>query len=76
MAAAILAEASLSFIGLRIPPPTPSWGSMLGSAYAQLSLAPWISISPGVAIFLTVLAFNLVGDGLRDMLDPLLRRAA
>lgn len=75
IAYAVLIEASLSFLGLGVQPPTPSWGSMLGSAYAQLSLAPWAAISPGVAIFVTVLALNLLGDGLSEFLDPLLRRA-
>jgi peptide/nickel transport system permease protein len=70
VAAAIIAEASLSFLGLGQQPPSPSWGSMLNTAQRFLTQAPWMAIFPGVAIFLTVLAFNLFGDGLRDALDP------
>ena len=70
IAAAIIAEASLSFLGLGQQPPDPSWGSMLNSAQRFLSNAPWLAIFPGVAIFLTVMSFNLLGDGLRDALDP------
>lgn len=70
VAAAILAEASLSFLGLGQQPPSPSWGSMLNTAKNFMEQAPWMSISPGVAIYLTVLSFNLVGDGLRDAQDP------
>lgn len=70
IAAAIIAEASLSFLGLGQQPPAPSWGSMLNSAQRFLSQAPWLAVFPGVAIFLCVLSFNLVGDGLRDALDP------
>ena len=70
IAAAIIAEASLSFLGLGQQPPMPSWGSMLNSAQRFLTQAPWLAIFPGAAIFLAVLAFNLVGDGLRDALDP------
>jgi len=67
---AILIEASLSFLGLGTQPPTPSWGGMLATAREQLFTAPWISIFPGMFIFLTVLGLNLFGDGLRDLLDP------
>lgn len=67
---AVLAEASLSFLGLGIRPPFPSWGSMLSDARDQITTAPWISIFPGLAIFMTVLGLNLLGDGLRDVLDP------
>src|SRR5438552_236093 len=67
---AILAEASLSFLGLGAQPPTPSWGSMLSTGRDYLRQAPWLSIYPGLAIFLTVMGFNLLGDGLRDLLDP------
>jgi peptide/nickel transport system permease protein len=67
---AILLEASLSFLGLGVQPPTPSWGGMLSAAREQLFTAPWISIFPGIAIFVTVLGLNLFGDGLRDILDP------
>ena len=70
VAAAIIAEASLSFLGLGQQPPAPSWGSMLNTAQRFLTQAPWMAIFPGLAIFLTVLAFNLFGDGLRDALDP------
>ncbi|MBV9252099.1 MAG: ABC transporter permease [Acetobacteraceae bacterium] len=70
IAAAIIAEASLSFLGLGQQPPEPSWGSMLNSAQRFLSQAPWLAVFPGLAIFLAVLSFNLVGDGLRDALDP------
>jgi peptide/nickel transport system permease protein len=70
---AILTEASLSFLGLGVRPPTPSWGSSLQSGYQYLSTAPWLSIYPGLAIFIAVLAFNLFGDGLRQLLDPRLR---
>jgi peptide/nickel transport system permease protein len=71
---AILAEASLSFLGLGVRPPTPSWGSILQSGYQYLSGAPWLALYPGAAIFLAVLGFNLLGDGLRQALDPRLRR--
>jgi len=70
VAYAILLEASLSFLGLGVQPPTPSWGGMLSTAREQLFTAPWISIFPGLAIFITVLGLNLLGDGLRDILDP------
>lgn len=70
IAEAIIAEASLSFLGLGQQPPEPSWGSMLNSAQRFLTQAPWLAVFPGLAIFLVVLAFNLVGDGLRDALDP------
>ncbi|WP_291381248.1 ABC transporter permease [Demequina sp.] len=70
LAFAILSEASLSFLGLGVQPPDPSWGRMLFDAQAFLGQAWWLSVFPGAAIFVTVLAFNLVGDGLRDVLDP------
>ena len=70
IAAAIIAEASLSFLGLGQQPPEPSWGSMLNSAQRFLANAPWMAVWPGLAIFLTVVSFNLLGDGLRDALDP------
>jgi peptide/nickel transport system permease protein len=70
---AILSEASLSFLGLGVRPPTPSWGSSLQGGYQYLSTAPWLSIYPGLAIFIAVLGFNLFGDGLRQLLDPRLR---
>jgi len=70
IAAAIIAEASLSFLGLGQQPPAPSWGSMLNTAKNYVDHAPWMAIWPGVSIFLLVLSFNLLGDGLRDALDP------
>jgi peptide/nickel transport system permease protein len=70
IAGAIIAEAALSFLGLGQQPPAPSWGSMLNAAQRFLEQAPWLAIFPGAAIFLCVCAFNLVGDGLRDALDP------
>jgi peptide/nickel transport system permease protein len=70
VATAIIAEASLSFLGLGQQPPSPSWGSMLNTAKNFLSQAPWMAVWPGAAIFLVVMGFNLMGDGLRDALDP------
>ena len=70
VATAIIAEASLSFLGLGQQPPAPSWGSMLNTAQRFLTNAPWMAIWPGLAIFLIVLSFNMLGDGLRDALDP------
>ncbi len=70
IATAIIAEASLSFLGLGQQPPAPSWGSMLNTAKNFMTQAPWMALWPGVAIFLVVLGFNLLGDGLRDALDP------
>ncbi len=70
----ILAEAALSYVGLGAQPPTPSWGRMLADTQTMISLAPHMAIFPGLAIVLTVLGLNLVGDGLRDILDPRLRR--
>jgi peptide/nickel transport system permease protein len=70
----ILLESALSFLGFGITPPTPSWGNMLINALADLSRGPWLVWGPGLAIFLTVLCLYLVGDGLRDALDPRLRR--
>ncbi len=74
IAEAIIAEAALSFLGLGQQPPAPSWGSMLNSAQRFLETAPWLAVAPGAAIFVVVLAFNLVGDGLRDALDPRAQR--
>ena len=76
MAGAILLEAALSFIGLGAQPPTPSWGTMISDGRDFLRTAPWISVFPGLAIGLVVLGFNLLGDGLRDALDPRLRGGA
>jgi glutathione transport system permease protein len=67
---AILTAASLSFLGLGAQPPTPEWGAMLSSGRDYLNTAPHVTLYPGIAIFVTVLAFNLLGDGLRDALDP------
>jgi len=73
-AVAIRVEANLSFIGLGISPPTPAWGTMIRQGTQHLGHAPWVSIFPGLAILITVLAFNLLGDGLRDILDPKLQQ--
>jgi peptide/nickel transport system permease protein len=70
IAAAIIAEASLSFLGLGQQPPAPSWGSMLNVAKNYIGNAPWMAVWPGLSIFVVVLSFNLLGDGLRDALDP------
>lgn len=70
---AVLAEASLSFVGAGAPPPTPSWGNILSEGRVYMQAAPWITIFPGLAIAITVLGLNLAGDGLRDVLDPRLR---
>jgi peptide/nickel transport system permease protein len=72
--AAILAESTISYFGLGIQPPVPSWGNMLQNAQGYLWSAPWLAIYPGVFIFGTVLSFNFLGDGLRDALDPRQRR--
>jgi peptide/nickel transport system permease protein len=74
MAGAVLSEASLSFLGLGVPPPAPSWGAMLNDARTYLRAAPHLLIFPGLAVMLTVLAFNFVGDGLREWLDPKQKR--
>lgn len=74
-ATAILAESSLSFLGLGVQPPLPAWGSMLDQGRVYLEIAPWASFFPGLAIFITVLVFNLCGDAIRDHLDPRLRGA-
>ncbi|MGH2373203.1 MAG: ABC transporter permease [bacterium] len=71
---AILSEATLSFLGLGTQPPDPSWGTMLGSGRKFMELAPWVAVYPGLAIALVVLGLNLMGDALRDALDPRLRR--
>ena len=70
----IIAEASLSFLGAGIPPPTPSWGQMVSEGRSYIATHWWLSFFPGVALALTVLAFNLFGDWLRDKLDPKLRQ--
>jgi peptide/nickel transport system permease protein len=70
---AVLLESALSFLGLGAQPPEPSWGNMLNTGRGFMAQAPWLSIIPGMAMFLCVLGFNLLGDGLRDLLDPHLR---
>jgi peptide/nickel transport system permease protein len=74
LAGAILIEASLSFLGLGVQPPAPSWGSMLSTGKTYLDISAWFSLWPGLAIFITVLGFNLLGDGIRDASDPFLTR--
>jgi len=76
MAGAVLSEASLSFLGLGVPPPTPSWGAMLNDARAYLRVAPHLLVFPGLAVMLTVLAFNFLGDALREHLDPKQKKRA
>jgi peptide/nickel transport system permease protein len=76
MATAIISEASLSFLGLGVPPDIPTWGTMLADGRNYMSTAPWLSIFPGLAIFVVVMGINLLGDGLRDVLDPSARKAA
>jgi len=73
MGDAILIEATLSFLGMGAQPPTPSWGSILSSGRSYLRMAPWVTLFPGLAIMLTVLGFNLLGDGIRDATDPRLK---
>jgi peptide/nickel transport system permease protein len=73
VAGAILLEASLSFLGVGVKPPTPTWGGMLRSAFETMDQASWLTLSPGIAIFLVVLSFNFLGDALRDVLDPKLK---
>ncbi|HTU00861.1 MAG TPA: oligopeptide ABC transporter permease [Candidatus Sulfotelmatobacter sp.] len=74
VAGAILAESGLSFLGLGVQPPTPSWGNILIDGKANIEIAWWLSVFPGLAILVTVLAYNLLGEGLRDALDPRLRQ--
>jgi peptide/nickel transport system permease protein len=71
----ILAEAGLSYVGLGAQPPTPSWGRMLAESQTMIGFAPWLALFPGLAIVLTVLGLNLMGDGLRDLIDPRTRRS-
>ena len=75
IATAVRIEASLSFIGLGVKPPTPTWGGMIREGFQNILSEPWISIYPGIFILVTVLAFNLLGDGLRDAIDPTLRNS-
>ena len=74
VAGAILVESSLSFLGLGVQPPDPSWGNMLMEGKDVLEIAPWLSLYPGLAILVTVLGYNLLGESLRDTLDPRLKR--
>ena len=74
VASAIISESTLSFLGLGIQPPTPSWGNMLRDATSDMEKAPWLAVFPGFAIFLAVVAINFIGDGLRDALDPRVTR--
>jgi peptide/nickel transport system permease protein len=74
LARVILMESSLSFLGLGVPPPTPTWGRMLAEGRNYLTVAPWIATFPGLAITITALGVNFLGDGLRDLLDPRLRK--
>jgi len=71
--AAILTESALSFLGIGVQPPTPSWGNMLTAGKDNIEIAYWLSLFPGLAILITVLGYNLLGEGLRDALDPRLR---
>ena len=70
MGNAIILESSLSFLGLGVQPPTPTWGNMLMDAQSTMATKPWLTVFPGLAILLTVLSVNFIGDGLRDALDP------
>jgi peptide/nickel transport system permease protein len=74
LARVILMESALSFLGVGVPPPTPTWGRMLAEGRGLLTTAPWIATFPGVAITIMVLGVNFLGDGLRDLLDPRLRK--
>jgi peptide/nickel transport system permease protein len=75
MAGAIIAEAALSFLGLGVPPEIPTWGAMLAGGRTYISTSWWLALFPGLCIFFTVLGINLLGDGLRDILDPRLKRS-
>ena len=75
IATAVRIEASLSFIGLGVKPPTATWGGMIREGFQNILSDPWISIYPGIFILITVLAFNMLGDGLRDAIDPKLRNS-
>ncbi len=75
IAAAILIESGLSFLGFGAPPPNPSWGTLLSSGRATIEQTWWLIVFPGAAIFLTVLAYNLIGEGLQEATDPRLRQA-
>jgi peptide/nickel transport system permease protein len=73
VAAAILVESSLSFLGFGVPPSTPSWGSILSQAQSYMDIAWWLTLAPGFAIFLSITAYNLIGEALRDAIDPQMR---
>ena len=75
VATAVRIEASLSFIGLGVKPPTPTWGGMIREGFQNILSEPWVSVYPGIFILITVLAFNMLGDGLRDAIDPKLRNS-
>jgi peptide/nickel transport system permease protein len=75
MAGSLIAESSLSFLGLGVPPAIPTWGTMLADGRSYVTAAPWLSVFPGLCIFVVVLGINLLGDGLRDVLDPRMRKA-
>ena len=74
IAGAILTESALSFLGIGVQPPTPSWGNILMAGKDNIMIAWWISVFPGLAILLTVLSYNLLGEGIRDIIDPRLRQ--
>jgi len=74
VAGAIVSASSLSFLGLGVPVPSPEWGALLSAGRASIRIASWLTLFPGLAILITVLAFNLMGDGLRDAMDPKLRK--
>ena len=74
VAGAILTESALSFLGFGVPPPTASWGEVLKQSQSYVDFAWWLVLFPGIAVFVTVVGFNLVGDGLRDAMDPRLRQ--
>src|SRR5664279_4642765 len=74
IAGAILTESALSFLGIGVQPPTPSWGNILTSGYANIDIAWWLSLYPGMAILITVVGYNLLGEGIRDSLDPRLKK--
>jgi peptide/nickel transport system permease protein len=73
MATAIRVEANLSFLGMGVQPPTPTWGNMVQTGIDRLTEAPWLSLFPGLSIMVAILAFNMLGDGLRDITDPRLQ---
>jgi ABC-type dipeptide/oligopeptide/nickel transport systems, permease components len=74
IAGAILTESALSFLGIGVQPPTPSWGNILTAGYSYIDIAWWLSLYPGLAILITVVGYNLLGEGIRDSLDPRLKK--